>query len=350
MLEVPYEHHKKPACSTSYMEIFFQVIMERGINIFSWFENSTIDPALLSKFNGYVCYQDLERFVNQCPQFLAVEGLGLSIGEKLDLAAHGALTYAILSSDTYLKGFEVFRRYQKLCSQFIEFKVDTVKHEVIFDFTVTETMSAELYRFYMECALSGTYTFLKQYLSAPNMKATFHFDFPEPGYSHLYHTMFGDSITYRAGKNTLSFSASLTDRAPTTANERIYSLAEQQCRALLSELNSNANLVERIYNFLLQSPWGFPSQENIAEQLSMSIRTLRRRLSELGTDYQTLVDAVRETLAKKYLRETEWSIYEIGEMLGYSEATNFKRAFKRWTGSTPSEFRGGCKPVSVEMK
>lgn len=347
MLEIPYQYHKKPACSANYMEIFFQVMTERGINFLSWFQNATIDPGLLAKFTGYVCYQDLERFVNQCPQFLEVEGLGLSVGEKLDLAAHGTLTYAILSSESYLKGFEIFRRYQKLCTHFIEFKVVEDNDDIVFDFSVTERMSVDLYRFYIESALSGTYTFLKQYLSISNLSAKFSFDYSRPAYVQRYEAMLGSSLEFDAGKNTVRFERSAAGKAPLTANEKIFSLADQQCRSMLNELNSEANLVERIYNYLLQSPWDFPSQETIANQLSMSMRTLRRRLSELDTDYQTLVDAVKATLAKKYLLETEWSVHAIGEMLGYSEATNFKRAFKRWTGVTPTDYRSNIRADAV---
>lgn len=348
MLEIPQQYHKKPACSANYMEIFFQVMTERGINFLSWFQNSSIDPGLLMKFTGYVCYQDLEQFVNQCPQFLEVEGLGLSVGEKLDIAAHGTLTYAILSSESYLKGFEIFRRYQKICTQFIEFNVIKRERKIAFEFSVTERMLAPLYRFYMESALSGTYTFLRQYLSLPQLKVSLAFDYPKPAYVERYQHLFGGDVHFDAGINALTFSADLIERAPLTANDKIFSLAEQQCRAMLNELNTDVSLVERIYNYLLQSPWDFPSQETIASQLSMSMRTLRRRLSELGTDYQTLVDAVRETLAKQYLVETEWSVLEIGEMLGYSEATNFKRAFKRWTGFTPTDYRAAHKQVQMD--
>ncbi len=339
MLEISDKLHPQVACSASYMEVFLQVLEEKGINFFSWFENSAIDPQLLEKFNGYVSYKDLERFVNQVPQFMEVQGFGLAIGKKLDLSAHGTLAYAVMSSETYMEGFEVFRRFQKLRSQFIEFTLHRTSQDLTFDFTISEHMSDDLYRFYIECALAGTYTFLKSYLSAPQLKVQLGFDYPAPEYIHLYDETFANPIEFNQGKNTLSFDIALADRASTTANEKIFSMAQQQCLALMGELNSDSNLAEKIHSYLLHSPWNFPTQESIAKQFSMSIRTLRRRLNELGTDYQALLDSVRETLAKKYLHETAWSVNEIAQVLGYSEATNFKRAFKRWTGFTPTDFR-----------
>ena len=86
-------------------------------------------------------------------------------------------------------------------------------------------------------------------------------------------------------------------------------------------------------------PSGLPSDELIAKAVSMSTRSLRRRLSAEGTTYSQLLDAVRRELAERYIADTSRSLGEISYLLGFSELSSFSRAFKRWTGHTPSAVR-----------
>ena len=81
------------------------------------------------------------------------------------------------------------------------------------------------------------------------------------------------------------------------------------------------------------------SLEVVAERLGMSARTLQRKLHASGTSHQELLDEMRRDLAVRYLREPGMAVCEVAYLLGFSESSAFHRAFKRWTGTTPSEFR-----------
>ena len=77
----------------------------------------------------------------------------------------------------------------------------------------------------------------------------------------------------------------------------------------------------------------------LARQVDVSPRTLHRCLQESGTSYQTPLDAVRWDLARSYLEERHFAIEEVAFLLGFAETSTFYRAFRRWTGMTPGEFR-----------
>jgi len=81
------------------------------------------------------------------------------------------------------------------------------------------------------------------------------------------------------------------------------------------------------------------SQEDVAGQLGISVRNLQRRLKALGTTYQILLDESRQDLAMKLIQDHTIPLYEIAYMVGYAEPSAFYKAFKRWTGSTPGEYR-----------
>jgi AraC-like DNA-binding protein len=84
---------------------------------------------------------------------------------------------------------------------------------------------------------------------------------------------------------------------------------------------------------------GDASLEVLAARLGMSARTLQRKLRALGTSHQELLDEMRKALAVRYLAEPDVAVCEVAYLLGFSESSAFHRAFKRWTGTTPSEFR-----------
>jgi len=88
-----------------------------------------------------------------------------------------------------------------------------------------------------------------------------------------------------------------------------------------------------------QLPDGEPSRREVASELAMSERTLARRLSDRDYTFSSLVDEVRGQLAKEYLRQSRFSVTDVAFLLGFSDQSNFARAFKRWTDQSPSEFR-----------
>jgi AraC-like DNA-binding protein len=94
-----------------------------------------------------------------------------------------------------------------------------------------------------------------------------------------------------------------------------------------------------VQQVLLQSGSEFPTSAAVARQLHMSESTLQRRLANEGCRYQQLLDQVRYRLAREYLRGTTLPVAEIACLLGFSDAANFRRAFRRWADTTPAAMR-----------
>jgi AraC-like DNA-binding protein len=112
-------------------------------------------------------------------------------------------------------------------------------------------------------------------------------------------------------------------------------------RAVLEKLPQERDLVsivERAVTVAMNH--GAPDVESIAAQLGMSARTLQRRLAEHETAFQEIVDGVRRQYAERYLADDRLALGEVAFLVGFSEPSNFHRAFRRWTGMTPAEFRG----------
>jgi AraC-like DNA-binding protein len=116
----------------------------------------------------------------------------------------------------------------------------------------------------------------------------------------------------------------------------------------LSQLERD-NIEVRVREVLTQQlANGEPSQEDIAEILNMSARTLQRKLGECGTTYKEILDNTRHALALAYLSAPRHSLSEITYLLGFSAGSCFTRAFRRWTGLSPSDWRAGARLPSSE--
>ena len=104
------------------------------------------------------------------------------------------------------------------------------------------------------------------------------------------------------------------------------------CHRMLQSFNDDEpELIRTVRSACLNSTGGFPSLIEVAARINVSPRTLHRRLAESGLGYQAILDDVRRRLAEEYLRNTALSIDEIAARTGFSEASNFRKAFKKWT-------------------
>jgi len=124
------------------------------------------------------------------------------------------------------------------------------------------------------------------------------------------------------------------------ANEAQRQALEQQCRfESWRRRYQQSSTLERVWQVLAAAGERVPPIEETARMLAMSERTLRRRLTAEGTGFQDVVDRFRETRARELLVSSREAVERIADRLGYSEASAFIHAFKRWTGLTPGAFR-----------
>ncbi|HET8705269.1 MAG TPA: AraC family transcriptional regulator, partial [Pseudomonadales bacterium] len=133
---------------------------------------------------------------------------------------------------------------------------------------------------------------------------------------------------------------SLLSTRPFLADPHVAELARQQCEQEFQSLFADKNsLKARIEQVLKESPEQLPSLEEMAARFFMSSRTLKRRLQDESLNYRDLIEHELKTRALVLIKQVDLSISEIAFQLGYHDVSNFSRAFRRWTGKTPGEYR-----------
>jgi len=164
---------------------------------------------------------------------------------------------------------------------------------------------------------------------------------PQPTDPAPWQAVFRAPLQFDADESLLRFPRAAFEQRLDDGNPELAEHNETVLRRSLEQLQA-ASCSERVRSCLeAQLPDGEPSAERIAQTLHLSLRSLQRHLAEEGTSYEALLGETRHALALRHMRDPRCSISEIAYLLGFSDSSSFGRAFKRWTGQTPSQYRDG---------
>jgi AraC-like DNA-binding protein len=166
------------------------------------------------------------------------------------------------------------------------------------------------------------------------------FSYAEPAYSAEYRLMYCGDLSFNRPNTLIAFEAGCLD-LPVVQNERsIKEFLRTAPESILLKYKNGSSLSARVRRRLRQClPGQVPDFERLAEELNMTPATMRRRLHEEGESYQSIKDQLRRDLAISYLSHSSRSVMDIALELGFSERSAFHRAFRKWTGASPGEFR-----------
>jgi AraC-like DNA-binding protein len=165
------------------------------------------------------------------------------------------------------------------------------------------------------------------------------FTFPRPEHADLAEQLFECPVRYGQSWTGVSVPLSVLDRPLILADPAVFADAKLYCERELERKTRDVSTSTQVRGVLLDADGAFPSLQDIASSLHMTARTLHRRLIEEGTSYKAILDEIRRSLAIEQLALDRLSIAEVADALGYQSVANFSRAFKRWQGVTPSEYR-----------
>jgi AraC-like DNA-binding protein len=167
-----------------------------------------------------------------------------------------------------------------------------------------------------------------------------HFRHAAPARIDNHRRIFGGTLRFAQPRDELILDRQLLAQPLPQAEPELAELLDRHLAQLISALPQGPGFLDRVRSCVAQElRHGEPSLQDVAQRLHMSGRSLQRRLQQEGTTLQELLAGVRRDLAVRHLHDAQESIAEIAFLLGFSEVSTFHRAFKRWTGLTPSAYR-----------
>jgi len=318
-----------------------QVAAEAGIAIDVVLAGTGLGAAQLSDPQIKTSVRQLVAASRNVVQAGAPADTGMEAGSRMHISSYGMYGYALLCCATLRDVTQLAVKYHRLATPTVGMSFREEDGEAVwsFDSIVGLDVDDPLYRFFVEFQF-GIHTTLGKDLMGPVFKLSHvRARYAAPADRTPYRQHLRCKAEFEQPVNELRFAVELLDQHPTYHNPITVAMVSEVCERLLEEARRDAGVGAQVSRLLMEVPGRFDDMETLARKLNTTSRTLRRRLHLEGTSYQDLLAEVRCNLAKEYLRSTRMTTEDIAETLGFSDAANFRHAFRRWTGRNPSDFR-----------
>jgi len=300
------------------------------------FSGLDLDDQFLSEPEARLSIPTLEKVVARARALTGKPALGFYLGFQMRISAHGFLGFAAMTSATT-------RDALNLAAQFAPTRTGALAIRLCDDGDVASVIVEERADFgtardvVIPAVLIGLWQ-IGNALTGRELMGSADLAFPEPDYFGKYIGLL-PRVRFSQPVNQLVFDAKFLDLPLKMADPAARRLAVEQCERALDALGGDGRLIARVRSLIPRKEGGFRSLDEVASELRLSPRTLKRKLAAQAMAYTSLLEEQQRDKAFLLLRSPELSLEAVADRLGYSDAANFTRAFRRWTGMTPSGYR-----------
>jgi AraC-like DNA-binding protein len=311
-----------------------------GISVRDLFARSGVDASQLEDAHARISHRQRLALYRNARRLAKRSDIGLLAGARQRISDYGIYGYAMVSSRTFgdalLFSLDHITMAGPAVRQ-ISFRIEGGTTAILRSHGL-DTLG-DLLPFAAEFWRSSMTALFSRVLEAPFPSKRMVFPFPAPVHWRNYERMFDCPIDFDADRMEWHFDATVLDLPCPNANPITAKICQQVCEVVLTERPDDSDLVRKIRTACLNSPNRFPVAADIASELGLSLRTFHRRLADEGLSYQSIVDGMRRSLATELLENTHLSIDQVAERVGFADATSFRKAFKKWTNRSPTDFR-----------
>ena len=262
---------------------------------------------------------------------------GLKVASHIKHTTFHALSYALSASSSLKEAFERVRRLGQVGSDAVTYDLVKCGSEYRFVLTAVASLPHES----MDALVSAHLRMCRSLAGREFSPRLIELRRPRPEKVDDFERLLRAPLRFSAPQNLMVFDAESIERRLDSGNPELARYNDVIALQHLKGIERD-DIQGRVREVLLQRLEGRePSQEEIAERLHMSARTLQRKLADSGTTYKEILDDTRHALALAYLSAPQHSVNEVTYLLGFSSGSCFTRAFRRWTGQSPTHWRAG---------
>jgi AraC-like DNA-binding protein len=316
----------------------------QGLSVRDLFARTGVNAAQLEDPQARISHRQRIAIYRNAKTLAKRSDIGLLAGARQRISDYGIYGYAMVSSPTFGDALLFSLDHVTMAGpavKQISFQVDG--DTAILRSHGLDTLG-DLLPFAAEFWRSSMTSLFSRVLEIPFPAKRMIFPFAPPPHWRNYERLFNCPIDFDAGSMEWHFSADVLDRRCPNANPITTKICQQVCDVVMTESPGESELVRKIRAACFNSPQRFPAAGVIASELGLSLRTLHRRLAEDGLSYQSIVDGMRRSVATELLENTHLAMDQIAERVGFADAVSFRKAFKKWTGCSPTDFRSRSMP------
>ena len=263
---------------------------------------------------------------------------GIKVANHYKHTTFHALGYGTSASSTLKEAFERVQRYCHVVSDAVDYQFFRRGSEYHFIIEPALEISVEA----IDALVSTYLRMCRSMIGSHYSPLSIELRRARPAITDDYERLWRAPLRFGAEQNRLIFDSDSIERLLDTGNPELARQSDAIPSRYLARIE-RFNIVARVREVLTQRLRDRePSQEEVAEILNVSARTLQRKLGDSGTTFKEILDETRHALALAYLSAPQHSVGEVTYLLGFSCSSSFTRAFRRWTGLSPSDWRARC--------
>ena len=308
-----------------------------------------VDPARLCLGLGFtlddlsnpacrVSFRQGSALIRRALQAAPNKGLGLLIGEREPIASIGLVGYAMMTSPTLGAAVGLGMSQQKFTGSMLEFDMRLDQRHIAITAS-NRFHEPDIQMLLVEEAFASFLQIARGLAGNSFLPLRIDLNYPAPEYAAEYERVFQCPVRFGQAVNAFIADSAWAERPLLTYDPLSHRQALEFMEIGFSREREKVDLFESVERAVRHNLRDLPTFSDIARKLCLSERTLRRRLADNGVSYQVLLDNVRKNRALEMLANPRLSIEQVAFEVGFCDSHNFRRAFKRWTGSTPSEMR-----------
>jgi AraC-like DNA-binding protein len=326
--------------SVSVLSQLFSYLTSLDVNIDAFLHSLGIDPESVKAPDSYIPIETYLLIQDEAAEYVDDPYLGLHMGEFAEAGSWSILGYMMMNCKTLGEAFEKSARYHRIIGNLIEgnahLKLNKIKVTL-----ATPPHAPNMSRHCYESTISSTVRMMRTLTGKDINPLEVTFIYPEPDSWSEYERVFQCPVLFGQRDNSFTIDIGVIFTPILYANPDMLQHFENYAQEFLDEIERQNEYARTVTKIILSKLDDEKlSIKKVAREMSVSVRTLQNRLKEEGVVFSELLTDTRQKLAKKYLQE-DYSVEQITYLLGFSEPSVFRKAFKKWSGVTPRQYREG---------
>jgi AraC-like DNA-binding protein len=301
------------------------------------YKRAGIDPEVISNSNARINVEHMDSVWNEAVKLIDDPTFGVKMVQYWHPSMMGALGYAWLVSSTLRRAMHRIDRYIHTVTEGLETKLEDTPAGLRLSFFIVGDMTLQPQQ---HTLIIAVIMHMCRFNYGDELVASqIHLARPAPEDPKDILDFFQTDVHFDADVNSITITRADSDIELSSSNKQIALMHDEMLMKYLVQIKKG-DIVQQVQSIILDNlPDGQVTDKLVASELNLSERSMQRRLKEHKTTFRYLLDSVREMVAKQYIENPVNRMSDIAFLLGFSEQSAFSRAFKKWTGKSPVEYR-----------
>lgn len=300
-----------------------------------------LPESKLNQPEGRISIPRYMRLGHTAIQLCGRPDIGLEMGRRVKIPLLGLTGFLAMTAKDVAAACQVMAHYERLsstnCRGQSTFYMESGKGVSSF-YSISPYNEFNL--FVVDTVLASQYRIIEWLCGRNGAVERVEVEFPEPEYGKCYEAFFQCPVLFSQERNALIIKEEALSWPLLQRDDNAFSNLKSICNERLAIVTKDRSLSEKVMDEISPLLEGqTPSIEQVADSIGMPPWTLRRKLQDDNTSFQSLLNETRQGLAESYMKDTDLAIGEVAYLLGFSSPTAFQRAFKRWTNESPGQYR-----------